>query len=99
VSRRNRRQRGILCAVQAVFLAGSITYISATRLGHQLAPEFTGERTRPTCQLVCTSGRPSVSSGAHQRKICPEAMRTWSSLKTDRRPDMHPLEKRETSRP
>jgi hypothetical protein len=35
------RQRGILRAVQAVFLASSITYIPAVRLGHRLAAEFT----------------------------------------------------------
>jgi hypothetical protein len=35
------RQRGILHAVQAVFLASGITYLPARRLGHRLATEFT----------------------------------------------------------
>jgi hypothetical protein len=35
------RQRHILRAAQAVFLASSITYIPATRLGHRLAAQFT----------------------------------------------------------
>ncbi len=34
------RQRGILRAVQAVFLASIIMYIPAMRLGHRLAAEF-----------------------------------------------------------
>jgi hypothetical protein len=35
------RQRGILRALQAVFLASSITYLPARHLGHRLAAEFT----------------------------------------------------------
>ena len=35
------RQRGILRALQAVFLASSITYLPARRLGRRLTAEFT----------------------------------------------------------
>jgi hypothetical protein len=38
---RSSRQRGILRALQAVFLASSIMYIPARRLGHRLTAEFT----------------------------------------------------------
>jgi hypothetical protein len=35
------RQRGFLLAMRAVFLASSITYLPAVRLGRRLAAEFT----------------------------------------------------------
>jgi hypothetical protein len=35
------RRQGMLRAVQAVFLASSITYLPARRLGHRLTAEFT----------------------------------------------------------
>jgi hypothetical protein len=48
------RQRGILRAVQAVFLASSITYIPALRLGRRLAAEFAAAL---------------LAAGAHEMKV------------------------------
>jgi hypothetical protein len=49
------RQRGILRALQAVFLASSITYLPAWRLGHRLTAEFTAALLAAGAHQKCAS--------------------------------------------